>query len=171
MWRLTSGVLGASSTERFRDSSGLPGAIIFKTFAKSKGFKSSASLQYACSPCSLLFPKTYWGFSKFFSHWMFLTSLPGWEVILVTGLWNIQLVSPMGSVQLSPGLCLASVIRTHCFLGEVWGIIPLLSFPRRGWLGKQVDRGCPPGHRVVLLTLPLRCRQPVFCWKCVFFGF
>lgn len=86
--------------------------------------------------------QTFWDFSKF-SHWLHLTSVPSWEVILVAGLWNMQLVSLTGSTELSPGLCLASVTWTHPFLWEVWGIIFLLSFSRKGWLGKQVNRGCP----------------------------
>ena len=45
------------------------------------------------------------GFSKVPSHWRCLTTLPGCEVILVTGLWKMQLVSLIGSVVSSQWLC------------------------------------------------------------------
>ena len=38
------------------------------------------------------------GFSKVPSHWRCLTTLPGCEVIFVTGLWKMQLVNLIGSV-------------------------------------------------------------------------
>lgn len=53
----------------------------------------------------------------------------------------MQLGGLTGSADLSPGLRLASFTWTCHFICEVWDTAFLWSFPRKGWLGKQVDKG------------------------------
>ena len=53
----------------------------------------------------------------------------------------MQLICLTGSEELSPGLSLLGLSYMDLFpLGSL-GIIFLLSFPRKGWLGKQVYKG------------------------------
>lgn len=143
-----------------RELPGLPSAI---------RLRSAPSLQEAGSPCSLLSSQTYWSFSKFSSHWLDLTSVPGREVILVTGLWNMQLVSLMWSVELSPGLWLVSITWIRHLFCEVCDIVFLLNFPRKGWLRKQVSKASPVVAELSCWPSPLlRCRQFLFCWNAYF---
>lgn len=107
----------------------LPGAITCEVFMKSKGLKISPSLLKAWSPCSLLYIEICWGFSKALSHWLYLTSLPGWDVMLVTGLLKMQLVSLIRDAALSWCLFLALAKWTSLFFSAVWGIMFLLSLP------------------------------------------
>lgn len=140
-----------------RELPGLPSAI---------RLRSAPSLQEAGSPCSLLSSQTYWSFSKFSSHWLHLTSVPG------QGLWNMQLVSLMWSVELSPGLWLVSITWIHHLFYEVCDIVFLLNFPRKGWLRKPVSKASPVVAELSCWPSPLlRCRQSFFCWKCLFLFF
>lgn len=92
-----------------------------------------------------------------------LTSLPGREVILVTGLLRTQSVSLLGSAGLPRRLRLVLDKRNGLVLANVWGMVFLFSLPRKGWLVTPIDPGSP-WLRSCLVD-PFLCRQPVACGK------
>lgn len=128
---------------RSRDSPRLSGTIIFKAFSKTKGFQSSPSLQQARRPCSLPLRQTSWSFSKVSPHWLHVASLPGWEIILATGLWKTRPAGLTGSaglpqVSASPplqGLVVSSVkCGAPCFFS---------ASPEKDGLGNRPTKALP----------------------------
>lgn len=88
-------------------SSCIPSAIRSSGVIRFSGHDRPPLLSPTWCFCSLLNAQSYWGFFSFTSSLLDLASFSGNRVITVTGFGKIQLANLTGSLEITPGLCLA----------------------------------------------------------------